>query len=349
MLIYFFFLIAEDAIDTAIDINNLQSEAGSDQPSHISNWWVSAPFHRGTAEKFRGYLCTPPASSCTWPGLWMPPADTTGLAGHTPVQKWRGGRGKHRSDCLPPPCPAAPPAPECLQTALLFLLNDFASSCSSDRHSELHTPGSCSRGDHQKRCCALCNETCSSWHSSLQPAWLSWDFWGCCTLTVLCCLSLLTRNTNTMGLSILLQETESLLLRPAAGSQYITSSAAECTDQKGLTSPLSCSSSHDFTWGWGLLPLQPRYAKVVMHCIPAKLIYQEYRLPGTQFQARLDRSCFAFDYFGSWAKRASNFYPSRMLASCVVLSPSAFIEVSCNSWESFWPFSFFSIEHTLQI
>lgn len=37
MLIFFFFLIAEDAIDTAIDINNLQSEAGSDQPSHISN------------------------------------------------------------------------------------------------------------------------------------------------------------------------------------------------------------------------------------------------------------------------------------------------------------------------
>lgn len=34
---YIYFLIAEDAIDTAIDINNLESEAGSDQRSHTSN------------------------------------------------------------------------------------------------------------------------------------------------------------------------------------------------------------------------------------------------------------------------------------------------------------------------
>lgn len=46
-----------------------------------------------------------------------------------------------------------------------------------------------------KRHASLGTAPCSKFGSS-------WDFWGCYTL--LCCLSLLTRSTNTLGLSVLL-------------------------------------------------------------------------------------------------------------------------------------------------
>lgn len=197
-VLIFFFLIAEDTIDAAIDITNLQSEADSDQLSHISNGRVSAPVHRGTAEKFRGYPCAPPACPCTCCGCLQ--QVLLGWQGRPPC--WSGEVGEGSTDLPPPPCPATHCHLNTGKDHCCFCLDDFASSCSSDRHSELHTPGSCSRGGHQKGCCALCNETCSSGHSTLQLAWLQLGLSGCCTL--LWCLSLLTGNTDTMGFSVLL-------------------------------------------------------------------------------------------------------------------------------------------------
>lgn len=164
-VLFFFFLIAEDTIDTAIDINNLQSEADSDQLSHISNGWVSAPNSLRNSREIQG---VPMCSSCLTlhlQGLSVPPA---GLAGQTLLLKWRG---KHRSAS---PHPALKPHQHlnAAKDRCCFCLDDFTSLCSSDRHTALHTPGSCSRGGHQKGCCALCNEKHSSWHSTLQLAWL---------------------------------------------------------------------------------------------------------------------------------------------------------------------------------
>lgn len=111
------------------------------------------------------------------PGLWMPPEGTAGLAGQNPLLKWRGGRGKPRSASSHP---ALQPHRHLNagKERCSFCLDDFASLCSSDTHSELHNPGSCSQGGHQKGCYALCNETCSSWHSTLQLAWLQLGLQG---------------------------------------------------------------------------------------------------------------------------------------------------------------------------
>lgn len=113
------------------------------------------------------------------PGLWMPPASQVllGWQGRPPaeVERW----GREAQVCLPSPCPAAPVAPERWQRAPLFLLTWFSMlTGTSDGHSELHTPGSCSRGGHQKGCSALGEETYFSWHSTLQPAWLQLGLLG---------------------------------------------------------------------------------------------------------------------------------------------------------------------------
>lgn len=118
-IFFYFFLIAEDSIDITIDTNNSQSEAGSDQPSHISDWWVSAPIHQRTAEEFRGCPRAPLAWSCParsvdaprrycWAGRADPSAE---------VERWERGA----QVCLLPPCPAASPAPERWQRVRLFL------------------------------------------------------------------------------------------------------------------------------------------------------------------------------------------------------------------------------------
>lgn len=109
------------------------------------------------------------------PGVWMPPAGTAGLAGQPSLLKWSGG--KHRSasqhPALPPHRHLHADKEHCCSC-----LHDFASSCSHDGHSELHAPRSCSRGGHQKGCCTLCKETCSSWHSTLQLPWLQLGLLG---------------------------------------------------------------------------------------------------------------------------------------------------------------------------
>lgn len=91
-------------------------------------------------------------------------------------------------------------------------------------------------------------ETCSSWHSTPQLAWLQLGLLG--MLPTPCCAV----SPHGPGIATprafqsCFMETESLLVRPAVGSQYVPSSVAEYMDQKGLTS-LASSSSHDFTWG----------------------------------------------------------------------------------------------------
>lgn len=125
----------------------------------------------------------PMYSSCLTlrlPGLWMSPAGPAGLSGQSPC--WSGEVGGGRTDLAASAHPALQPHQHLNLNAgkqhCCFCLDDFASWCSSDRHSELCTPGSCSTGDHQKGCCALCDETCSSWHSTLQPAWLQMGLLG---------------------------------------------------------------------------------------------------------------------------------------------------------------------------
>lgn len=100
----FFFLTAEDITNIAIGSGNLQSEAGTDQPRHISNWWGSAPFHsRNGRENSRGthalLLADPtPAGSADETSRHCrarradPPAE---------VER-EEGQGSTRSDCLPP-------------------------------------------------------------------------------------------------------------------------------------------------------------------------------------------------------------------------------------------------------
>lgn len=268
--LYIFLLIAEDIIDTAIAINNLQSEAGSDQLSHISNWMSECTISSRNSREIQG---VPMDSSCLTlclPGVCLPPAGPAGLAGHPPC--WSGEVGEGSQVWLPPPpCPAALNAGK---QHCWFCWDGFVSVLQEQTLRAVYSRVLQHRRLSKMMLCPM------QWnmiflHGTLCCAWLQLGLQGMLHPVVLS--QLVDQESQHHGpfspAPWRLSETSCWLSVCALLSCWVT-------DQRGWTSPLSCSSSHDFTWGQGSLPLQPRHAKVVMHFLPAKLICQAPGLPG---------------------------------------------------------------------